>query len=112
VTDNASALLSIPIIALTVRENTPIQNGDSAVTYGKQPTKQLDRKMRKGIGSRPITGHVPSVRVGVAGGELLRDSTGLRQGERIVGDVPAIRELKDGTNVGSGNTLQRNDSTH
>src|SRR3954467_6610234 len=50
VTDTRTNVLSIPIIALTVRENEDLQNADTAVCLGRpQPTKQVGRKDVEGV---------------------------------------------------------------
>src|SRR3990172_6107913 len=73
VTDTRMRVLSIPIIALTVRENEPIPAGDTIQRPGK---------------------------VGIAGEKHFEVLSGLKDGEKIVGGTyQAIRELKDGTLV-------------
>src|SRR5437763_225662 len=50
VTDTRHSVLSIPIIALTVRENQDAQSGDTAVGLGKPaPTKQVGKKDVEGV---------------------------------------------------------------
>src|SRR5687767_4992586 len=103
VTDARNSALSIPIIALTVRENEELEDSDTAVTLGKAaPTKQVGRKDVEGVfgvGSGMKVTFRP-VKVGIAGEKYFEVTSGLKEGERIVGGTyQAIRELKDGTLV-------------
>jgi HlyD family secretion protein len=103
VTDARNSALSIPIIALTVRENEELEDSDTAVTLGKAaPTKQVGRKDVEGVfvvGSDMKVTFRP-VKVGIAGEKYFEVTSGLKEGERIVGGTyQAIRELKDGTLV-------------
>jgi HlyD family secretion protein len=91
-------VLSIPIIALTVRENTPVSTENrpadtSAVTRRKRVTEGVF-VIQKGIVTfRPV-------RVGIAGDEYFEVVDGLKEGEVIAaGPYQAIRDLKDGTRV-------------
>jgi HlyD family secretion protein len=91
--------LSIPIIALTVRENENIPNGDSAVTVGKQPTKEVGKRDVEGVFIVGADNKVSfrTVKVGIAGERHFEVLEGLKPGEQIVaGTYQAIRELKDG----------------
>jgi HlyD family secretion protein len=103
ITDTRTQRLSIPIIALTVRENEEIARGDTAVGLGRpRPTKEVGRKDVEGVfvvGEDNKVTFRP-VKVGIAGEKHFEVLTGLKQGERIVaGTYQAIRELKDGTLV-------------
>ncbi|HVE79008.1 MAG TPA: efflux RND transporter periplasmic adaptor subunit [Gemmatimonadaceae bacterium] len=103
VTDTRPAALSIPIIALTVRENEDVESGDTIVTLAKAaPTKQVGKKDVEGvfvIGADEKVTFRP-VRVGIAGERYFEVVSGLRENERIVaGTYQAIRELKDGALV-------------
>ena len=103
VTDQRRQVLSIPIIALTVRENEDITKGDTAVTLGKAaPTKQVGKKDVEGVfvvGKDNKVTFRP-VKVGIAGEKYFEVTSGLKGGERIVGGTyQAIRELKDGALV-------------
>ena len=101
VTDTRRGVLSIPIIALTVRENEELQNRDTAVALGGKPapTKQVGKKDVEGvfvIGTDNKVTFRP-VKVGIAGEKYFEVTTGLKDGEKIVGGTyQAIRELKDG----------------
>jgi HlyD family secretion protein len=102
VTAKRTKVLSIPIIALTVRENEDLPNGDSAVTVGRQPTKQVGKRDVEGVfivGTDNTVNFRP-VKVGIAGERHFEVLDGLKAGEKIVaGTYQAIRELKDGALV-------------
>ena len=103
VTDSRRSVLSIPIIALTVREDEAVGKGDTAVTLGKAPpAKQVGKKDVEGVflvGKDNKVTFRP-VKVGIAGEKYFEVLSGLQNGERIVGGTyQAIRELKDGTLV-------------
>lgn len=102
VTATRAKALSIPIIALTVRENEDLPNGDSAVTVGRQPTKQVGKRDVEGVfivGADNKVSFRP-VKVGIAGERHFEVLEGLKSGEKIVaGTYQAIRELKDGALV-------------
>lgn len=102
VTARRTKVLSIPIIALTVRENEDLPNGDSAVTVGRQPTKQVGKRDVEGVfivGADNTVNFRP-VKVGIAGERHFEVLDGLKAGEKIVaGTYQAIRELKDGALV-------------
>jgi HlyD family secretion protein len=100
VTDSRKNQLSIPIIALTVRENEPIQAGDTAVGLGRpKPKVEVGRKDVEGVfivGKDNKVTFRP-VKVGIAGEKHFEVLSGLKEGESIVaGTYQAIRELKDG----------------
>jgi HlyD family secretion protein len=100
VTANATKALSVPIIALTVRENEAIQAGDTATGLGKaKPTKDVGKKDVEGVfvvGKDNKVTFRP-VKVGIAGEKHFEVLSGLKEGEKIVaGTYQAIRELKDG----------------
>jgi HlyD family secretion protein len=103
VTDTRRNVISIPIIALTVRENESVAKGDTAVGLGKAaPKKEVGKKDVEGVfvvGKDNKVTFRP-VKVGIAGEKYFEVLTGLQPGERIVGGTyQAIRELKDGTLV-------------
>ena len=103
VTDSRRNALSIPIIALTVRENEAIQSGDTAVGLGKpRPKKEVGKKDVEGVFVVANDNKVSfrPVRVGIAGEKHFEVLAGLKEGDRIVaGTYQAIRELKDGALV-------------
>ena len=103
VTANRSKVLSIPIIALTVRENEKLPNADTAVTVGRsQPTKEVGKRDVEGVfvvGTDNKVSFRP-VKVGIAGERHFEVLDGLKAGESIVaGTYQAIRELKDGATI-------------
>jgi HlyD family secretion protein len=100
VTDSRRNALSIPIIALTVRENEALAKEDTAVGLGKpKPKKEVGKKDVEGVFVVGADNKVTfrPVKVGVAGEKHFEVLSGLKQGDRIVaGTYQAIRELKDG----------------
>ena len=100
ITDSRRNALSIPIIALTVRENEALAKEDTAVGLGKpKPKKEVGKKDVEGVFVVGADNKVTfrPVKVGVAGEKHFEVLSGLKQGERIVaGTYQAIRELKDG----------------
>ena len=99
VTDSRQRALSVPIIALTVRENQPAAGADSAPTRGRQPAKEVGKKDVEGvfIVGRDNKVTFRPVRVGIAGEKYFEVLSGVREGETIVaGTYQAIRDLKDG----------------
>jgi HlyD family secretion protein len=103
ITDTKTNVLSIPIIALTVRENETINAADTAQVPGRErTTKQVGKKDVEGVfvvGTDNKVTFKP-VKVGIAGEKYFEVLSGLTGSERIVGGTyQAIRELKDGTTV-------------
>lgn len=100
VTDRRKNALSIPIIALTVREDSAIKADEGPVTVGgTQPKVAVGKRDVEGVflvGPDNIV-HFRPVKVGIAGERYFEVLTGLQKGDRIVaGTYQAIRELKDG----------------
>jgi len=95
VTATRDSALSIPIIALTVREHKPISTENAPVdtTRAKKETEGVfvvDGGMAQ---FRPV-------KVGIAGEEYFEVLDGLRQGDTIVaGPYQTIRDLKDSSRV-------------
>jgi HlyD family secretion protein len=100
VTASRTKVLSIPIIALTVRENENLPNADTAVTVGRsQPAKEVGKRDVEGVFVVGPDNKVSfrTVKVGIAGERHFEVLEGLKAGETIVaGTYQAIRELKDG----------------
>ena len=101
ITSIRNNVLSIPIIALTVREDSV--KPDTALTLAKRaPTKQVGKRDVEGVfvvGANNKVAFRP-VRVGIAGEKFFEVVNGLKEGETIVGGTyQAIRELKDGATV-------------
>jgi len=103
ITDTRNSVLSIPIIALTVRDNEALPNGDSAVALGRTaPTKQVGKRDVEGVFVVDAANKVSfrPVKVGIAGDKYFEVVSGVREQERIVGGTyQAIRDLKDGALV-------------
>ncbi len=104
ITAQRQQAISIPIIALSVRENESIPNKDSAVTVGKTPTKEVGKRDVEGVfivGTDSKVTFRP-VKVGITGERHFEVLSGLKVGEQIVaGTYQAIRELKDGALIKS-----------
>jgi HlyD family secretion protein len=106
VTDTRARVLSIPIIALTVRdhERVPIEDSIMDTTRLKKLGKEAEGVfvVREGKATfRPV-------KVGIAGDEYFEVIDGLREGETIVaGTYQAIRDLKDGARVRAADTTKR-----
>jgi HlyD family secretion protein len=106
VTDTRARALSIPIIALTVRdhERVPIEDSTMDTTRLKKLGKEAEGVfvVREGKATfRPV-------KVGIAGDEYFEVTDGLRDGETIVaGTYQAIRDLKDGARVRAADTTKR-----
>ena len=100
VTASRTKVLSIPIIALTVRENEKLPNADTAVTVGRaQPAREVGKRDVEGVFVVGADNKVSfrTVKVGIAGERHFEVLEGLKAGETIVaGTYQAIRELKDG----------------
>lgn len=102
VTDVRTKALSIPIIALTVRENEKLAGADSAVRVGSTPTKEVGKRDVEGVFVVGTDNKVTfrPVKVGIAGDRYFEVLSGLKAGDKIVGGTyQAIRELKDGALV-------------
>jgi HlyD family secretion protein len=99
VTDTRKNALSIPIIALTVRDNTPVPNE----SVKRDTTKARPGAKAETEGVFVVTDGVASfrpVKVGIAGDEYFEVVEGLKPGETIVsGSYQAIRDLHDGAKV-------------
>lgn len=101
VTDTRQTVLSIPIIALTVREHEDLPNelqADSVRLAGAAAAKPQERE-----GVFLVQGGIATfkpVRVGIAGEEYFELLEGLQRGDTIVaGPYQAIRDMKDSTRV-------------
>jgi HlyD family secretion protein len=103
ITDTRKNVLSIPIIALTVREDSLNKKDSGAVTLAKAaPTKEVGKRDVEGVFAVGTDNKVTfkAVKVGIAGEKYFEVLTGLKPGEKIVGGTyQAIRELKDGSRV-------------
>jgi HlyD family secretion protein len=104
ITDSRKQVLSIPIIALTVRENQTLTPSDTAQRPGSKTSngKEVGKKDVEGVfvvgADNKVT--FKPVKVGIAGEKHFEVLSGLSDGEKIVGGTyQAIRDLKDGTVV-------------
>jgi HlyD family secretion protein len=115
VTDTRKQSLAIPIIALTVRENTPVSTEQKPVggnTAQAAPASSGDTTKHAGGAAGPkketegvfivhngvATFH--TVKVGIAGEEHFEVVEGVQAGDTIVaGPYQAIRDLKEGARV-------------
>jgi HlyD family secretion protein len=108
VTDTRGNALSIPIIALTVRdhERIPNENNPALDTMTRRRPGEREEEgvflVENGVASfRPV-------KVGIAGDEYFEVVDGLRGGETIVaGTYQAIRDLKDGAKVRAADTTKQ-----
>ena len=101
VTDQRTAVLTIPIIALTVRENEAIA-ADTAGIPGQPKQREVGKKDVEGVFIVGADNKVTfrPVKVGIAGDKYFEVIDGLKDAEKIVGGTyQAIRELKDGALV-------------
>jgi HlyD family secretion protein len=101
ITQTRTGALSIPIIALTVREDSV--KPDTALTLARRgPAKDVEKRDVEGVfvvGPNNKVSFRP-VKVGIAGERYFEVLSGLKEGEEIVGGTyQAIRELKDGATV-------------
>jgi HlyD family secretion protein len=99
ITDTRTQVLSIPIIALTVRENEALKTTDAAPNAAPAATRQVGKQDVEGVFVVAADNKVTfrPVRVGIAGEKHFEVLDGLQAGDRIVaGTYQAIRELKDG----------------
>jgi HlyD family secretion protein len=108
VTDTRKQSLAIPIIALTVRENTPVkteqQRGANAAPATRAPAAgATDTKKKEAEGVFVVSNGIATfrpVKVGIAGEEYFEVVDGVREGDTIVaGPYQAIRDLKEGSRV-------------
>jgi len=106
VTDTRNRALSIPIIALTVRDHERVPIEDS--TMDTTRLKKLGKEAEGVFVVRDGRATFRPVKVGIAGDEYFEVIDGLREGETIVaGTYQAIRDLKDGARVRAADTTKR-----
>jgi len=113
ITDTRKNVLSVPIIALTVREpprdtaKAPAGRGGPAAratyTIGTDTSQAHLAKEVEGVFVVDTTTHVARfvpVKVGIAGDQYFEVISGLKGGETVVsGSYQAIKDLKDGSRV-------------
>jgi HlyD family secretion protein len=98
VTDTRNGVLSVPIIALTVRDNTPVSSESAPRDTMRQAGK---KKETEGVFviNAGIANFKP-VKVGIAGDEYFEVLSGVQSGDTVVaGPYQTIRDLKDGARV-------------
>src|SRR5881409_2811787 len=110
VTDTRKQALAIPIIALTVRENTPVSTEQRSASTSPpaaqaatpaDTSKRTKKKESEGvfIVHNGVATFRP-VKVGIAGEEHFEVVNGVHQGDTIVaGPYQAVRDLKEGARV-------------
>jgi HlyD family secretion protein len=112
VTDTRKQALAIPIIALTVRENTPVsteQRPARGTAQAATPSADSTKRNAQGGNKKEAEGvflvhnglaTFHPVKVGIAGEEYFEVVEGVHQGDTIVaGPYQAIRDLKEGARV-------------
>jgi HlyD family secretion protein len=105
VTDTRAQALSIPIIALTVRDHERVPNENPNVDTTK--LKRLGKEAEGVFVVRDGQAMFRPVKVGIAGDEYFEVVDGLREGETIVaGTYQAIRDLKDKARVREADTTK------
>src|SRR5712671_5259467 len=121
VTDTRKQSLAIPIIALTVRENTPVSTEQRPARGTAQAATPADTSRKGGANKKETEGvflihngvaTFHPVKVGIAGEEHFEVVEGVHPGDTIVaGPYQAIRDLKEGARVRpsreSGDTTSR-----
>jgi HlyD family secretion protein len=109
VTDTRSNALSIPIIALTVRDHERVPN-ETSENASPDDTLKPKRRNREAEGVFVVRDGIATfrpVKVGIAGDEYFEVLDGVREGETIVGGTyQAIRDLKDGDRVRQADTTE------
>jgi len=100
VTDTRKNVLSVPIIALTVREHEKVPN-EMAPQDTIRAIKKFKKKETEGVFVvRDGIATFRPVKIGIAGDEYFEVVDGVREGETLVGGTyQAIRDLKDGDRV-------------
>ena len=109
VTDTRKQSLAIPIIALTVREHTPISTEERPGADSKASAPFAGDTSNRGEKKKEVEGvfmvhngvaTFKPVKVGIAGEEHFEVLDGVAQGDTIVaGPYQAIRDLKEGARV-------------
>jgi HlyD family secretion protein len=108
ITDTRNNALSIPIIALTVRDHENIPNESEGAPMTDTLRARFKKREAEGVFVvRNGVANFRPVKTGVAGEEYFEVVDGLRPGETIVaGTYQAIRDLKDGAKVRQADTTK------
>jgi HlyD family secretion protein len=96
ITDTRVQALSVPIIALTVRQHEDVANEFKAGTdsAGRRPDREGVFVVRNGIAT------FQPVRIGIAGDEYFEVLAGVQRGDSIVaGPYQVVRDMKDSARV-------------
>jgi len=105
ITDTRKQAVTIPIIALTVREHTPVSTNERPVAATDTARRGEDGKKKEAEGVFIVHNGVATfrpVKVGIAGEEHFEVVEGVHEGDTIVaGPYQAIRDLKEGARVKS-----------
>jgi HlyD family secretion protein len=110
VTDTRDNALSIPIIALTVRdhERIPTESAESVPIIDTTRRRPRNQEAEGVFVVRDNVATFRPVKVGIAGDEYFEVVDGVREGETIVaGTYQAIRDLKDGNRVSPADTTKQ-----
>ncbi|MEO7985921.1 MAG: efflux RND transporter periplasmic adaptor subunit [Gemmatimonadales bacterium] len=109
ITDTRARALSIPIIALTVRDHERLPNENDSAPSADTLRLRTHAKEAEGVFVvRDGLATFRPVKVGIAGDEYFEVIDGLRDGETIAaGTYQAIRELKDGAKVRAADTTKK-----
>jgi HlyD family secretion protein len=108
ITETRDNALSIPIIALTVRDHEKIPSESEGAPKVDTLAARFKKKEAEGVFVvRNGVATFRPVKVGVAGDEYFEVIDGLREGETIAaGTYQAIRDLKDGAKVRAADTTK------
>jgi HlyD family secretion protein len=105
ITDTRKQAVAIPIIALTVREHTPVSTDERPAAKADTGRRGDDGKKKEAEGVFIVHNGVATfrpVKVGIAGEEHFEVVEGVHEGDTIVaGPYQAIRDLKEGARVKS-----------
>ena len=105
ITETRPGALSIPIIALTVRENDDLQTLDSELSEDQAAAADAllgdeEQDVEGVFVLREGKAHFTPVQVGITGREHFEVVSGLAEGDSVVaGPYQAVRELNDGASV-------------
>ena len=113
VTDTRNNALSIPIIALTVRDHEKVPNESEIGPRVDTLRERFSKREAEGVFIvREGLATFRPVKVGVAGDDYFEVLDGIREGETIVaGTYQAIRDLKDGAKVRQADTTKTRDAS-
>jgi HlyD family secretion protein len=107
VTATRDSALSLPIIALTVREHTPI-----STETNPQDTTEAEEEVEGVFVVESGEAKFRPVRVGIAGEEYFEILEGLTEGDSIVaGPYQTIRDLREGSTVRASNRVDTTETS-